>query len=497
MRVCTSLAAFTRKNLWMFGLVFCLLIAGVFSTYKLSESPKTWFDEGIFLQIARNFSSAGTFALRASPTALVPAGVLATVGFPVLLPISASFWLFGVGLLQARAVMVGFILLMVAAAFIFTRTAWGTRIALFSTLLIATHAPVYGNGKNVLGEVPGLFFFFVFLGLLDRLERQQFASRSLWIGTGFAAGMFLATKPSFFLLLPVLAVGFLLLRQRTRLNGRNIACGVIACVLPVLANLVIQFGWTSEIFTSFASYARTSGIEKLTGLTLPALIQKNLLLFVQESTPIYLLGTCLVWLAWTIVRLRRRTRLPLHEWIALGFAGMTVAYFLKMPGFFRYLFVAQIIAFPYAVAACFELRVLLSWLKQRVGSGVLVGFLAGIILFQTYQVMCASWVAGYYQSTRSSELAAYGAGLDPAKHVFLYHTTEVATFLKRENYSQYFDILYYDDAFGKTELVHLQNGVPDVVIVAGASEQAAHPLLGKYEKTHTLNEGNYVIFERK
>lgn len=487
-----------RKK-WVIGLIICLLIAGFFSTYKLSESPRTWFDEGIFLQIARNVPLSHGYTLRVSPTELVPAGVLSTIGFPLVGPLSASFALFGIGLLQARVVMVAYILLMVLMAFFFTKRAWDTRHALWATLLIATHAPVYGNGKNVLGEVPGLFYFFVFLFLLTKLERETKPKTLLWILTGLAAGLFVATKSSFILLLPVLGLAFLFLRKRFAYRWHDLALALGALVLPIAINMVIQFGFSSAIFTSFVSYGSLPGLEKITGLTLFGLVQKNVLSFFQQATPAYLLVTLTAWCASVCLRWKRTSPLPLHEYVSLGFVLLSVAYFLKMPGVFRYLFVAQVITFPYFIDACFTLipSRLGSWLtKQRMEVALAIS-LALLILFQGYQVLFSSWVAYAYDDTRTRELAATFTTLDPTQHIFFYHATEAVTFFKGENYSQYFQLLYYDDAFGKAELVQLQKGVPDVVIVAGALETEAKPWLEQYQKRTSLDQGSYLIFERQ
>lgn len=484
---------------WVIGFLFCLLIAGFFSTYKLSESPRTWFDEGIFLQIARNVPLSHGYTLRVSPTELVPAGVLSTIGFPLVGPLSVSFALFGIGLLQARIIMVAYILLMVSMAFFFTQRAWDTRHAVWATLLVATHAPVYGNGKNVLGEVPGLFYFFLFLFLLTKLEGETKSKTWLWIATGLAAGLFIATKSSFILLLPVLALAFLLLRKRFTYRWHDLTLALGALILPIAINLVIQFGFSSAVFTSFTRYGNLPGLEKITGLTLAGLIHKNLLSFFQQATPAYLLVTLTVWLSAVCIRWKRKYPLPLHEYVSLGFVLLSVAYFLKMPGVFRYLFVAQVIIFPYFVAACFTLipAQVGSWLtKRRIETMLLVG-VAGLVLFQAHQTLFNSWVAYAYDDTRTRELAAYFATLDPSQHIFFYHATEAVTFLKSENYSQYFQLLYYDDAFGKATLVQLQNGVPDVVIVASSLEPEALPWLGRYQKTSGLDGGSYLIFERR
>lgn len=475
----------------MLGLVLCLAIAGFFSTYTLTESPKTWFDEGIFLQVARNVLTHGSYVLRVSPTDVVSAQLYTTVGFPVIAPVSFSFALFGIGLLQARVVMVGYILLLVAACYVFVYRVWGFRTAFLSTLIVATHAPLYGNGKNVLGEVPGLFFFFVLLAILDRLERLHGSARALWIYAGLAAGMFMATKPNFFLLAPILGLALLVSRKRLGLTLKNLTQGLLGFFIPLVIYFLTQFAGTISVVEILKSYSNPSGIQQLTGLALPALIQKNLLLFVQQLTPVYLLVTFAVWVAYVCVRVRQKASIPVHEIVTLGFSAVTIVYFLKMPGFFRYLFVAQIITFPYLVASLFALA------ERRKLRHAVTALLIALTVFQAYQVLFHSFVAGYYRSTRSAELAAYFREVDPSTHVFFYHAPEAVTFFRGENFSQYFKVLYYNDAVGKDQLTSLEQGVPDRVLVAGDLTGDAKAHVNAYRQTKKLDEGRYIIFERK
>ncbi len=480
------------RRLWdrryAFGLVFCLLIAAFFATYHLTESPQTWFDEGIFLQLARNALVQLPFSLRVSPTELVPAGAISTVGFPVIAPVSASFALFGIGILQARAVMVLFILLLIATLYAFARAAWGERTAFWATVLVATHAPVYGNGKNVLGEIPGLFLFFAFLHFVHELEQREQRSLSLWAATGLAAGLFMATKPNFLLLAPVLLIALWLRRKTLAPTWKELAIAALGAALPVFVNILFSFGSLHAFISGLHDYGMP-GLAKVTGLTLPQLVMKNALSFFHQATPMYALGTVGIWALWLGLRLKRKIIIPTHELLAFGFVLLTMAYYLKMPGFYRYLFTAQVIAFPYAVASGFAL------LEKRLLKPMLI-VLACLAVFQTYQVLFSSWVAGHYASTRTTELTAFFQGLDPRTHVFIYHAPEVATFVKGENYSQYFDLLYFNDALGKGELPSLDAGEPDLVIVSSDSQPQAAPYLTKYQQVLTLDGGSYLLYAR-
>jgi len=428
-----------------------------------------------------------------------PFAIYTTVGLPVIAPLSLSFYLHGVGILQARMVMVMYILFLVAAFYIFASEAWSTRIATWSTLLLVSFAPLYGNGKNVLGEVPGLFFFFLMLYFVARLERQKDADLSVWIGAGFSAGLFMATKPNFILLAPVLGLALFIQQKRSVLPWKKVILMGGAVVIPLIGYIMSLLASGISLIQAFGSYANMPGLQQVTGLTLSQLVLKNALLFFQQATPIYLLAVMIVWTIYLGIRFKQKRSIPLHEIIAFGFAILTMAYFLKMPGWFRYLFVAQVIAFPYFVIACTELISFLNaplQTKRLLRRAIPVALFA-IILFQVYQVLFSSFVAGYYQNTRTKELTAYFHQLDPAKHIFIYHAPEIVTFISGENYSQYMDLVYFATGIGKSQLKNLEDGIPDLVIVSGDELEKAQKFLSKYQKQMMLDNGSYTVFERK
>src|SRR5689334_17644483 len=97
-------------------LVGAIIVAIVASTYKLSEAPGIWFDEGFYTQMAMNFAEAGQ-VLQIAPHEYVSSSYT-TVGYPLIAPVALSFKLFGVGVLQGRAVMAAFILLFLISSYV-------------------------------------------------------------------------------------------------------------------------------------------------------------------------------------------------------------------------------------------------------------------------------------------------------------------------------------------------------------------------------------------
>ena len=142
-------------------IIIAILFLGILfaSTYKLIESPSVWYDEGIYVQIATNLANNGLVGMRFSPTEILHVSKF-TVEYPVIYPLAGVFKIFGFSILSARLLMVFFILGLAVARYFLIRKLFGPNLALLSLALLATFPPLYGNGKSVLGETPGLFFVF-------------------------------------------------------------------------------------------------------------------------------------------------------------------------------------------------------------------------------------------------------------------------------------------------------------------------------------------------
>jgi len=182
----------------LFAVSFSLVV--FFSSFHLFESPQTWTDEGLIIQSAEGLLHTGRAALPVAP-GVFDQGWYITTGYPVTLPVAGMFSIFGVSLEAARLVMLAFLICFFAALFLYSRRAIGGTAAWFGFFLLVFFGPLYGDGRNVLGEIPGLLFIVLSLFPLIRgevLTRKE----SMWIGVW--AGFAVATKPIFILLLPAL-----------------------------------------------------------------------------------------------------------------------------------------------------------------------------------------------------------------------------------------------------------------------------------------------------
>src|SRR3989344_789436 len=147
-----------------------LAITLVLAFWCFKTNPASWFDEGIYLQMTKNITSSGVWGVQTAPGVFTDYALI-SVGYPVFLPAVAAFKIFGANIAVLRFVAILFLLGLVTVFYFLSRKLYGAKLALFSTLLLATFSPLYGTGKNFLGEVPGLFFLVAGLLLLAFSEK--------------------------------------------------------------------------------------------------------------------------------------------------------------------------------------------------------------------------------------------------------------------------------------------------------------------------------------
>lgn len=454
------------------SLLATLAIVLVVSTYKLTESPPIWLDEGILIQVARNLAERSIHGLQVAPGAFV-SGAFITTGYPVTLPVAAAFVVVGAGLLPARLVMVAYMLAVVLAAYALLHRGPAPRRTWLAMLLLATFAPFYGNGKNVLGEVPGLFFLLVVLVLLDRMVSR--GGRPLAsVGAGLALGFAVATKPLFILLVPVAALAVV-----RRAPPRHAALAAAAAVGPVLLWIWLQFGGSGppDVLGRYANPY---------GLALGPTILGNARRFLTEAQPLYCAAVVAIWYASLARRWRAGRPILASEWVAAGFALLVLGAYLRTAGYYRYFFPAQVLALLYLPGA---LDALLGHRSSRRVATVALALLVGV---QAYQLGFRSWVASYYGSRRGQELAT-ALGSLPRGPLFVYQAPEAVLFLDTSEYWQYIEITAAEDV-GSSTLGRLREGAPRFVVSTAEMVAASPDLFRLYRLRERVNR--YAILER-
>ncbi len=140
-------------------LAVALLVLVFLTFYNLTNYPVTWFDEGSHLHVPKTLVKYGVYA-DFSSEGFRYYGPTAGIGPTVFLPIAAVFKIFGIGLLQARMVMAVYLLAAVYLFFKLSRSFGGFLFAAAATALLVTSrgTAFLEYGRQLLGEVPGLFF---------------------------------------------------------------------------------------------------------------------------------------------------------------------------------------------------------------------------------------------------------------------------------------------------------------------------------------------------
>ncbi|MFZ5917180.1 MAG: ArnT family glycosyltransferase [Chloroflexota bacterium] len=197
--------------------------------YNLEYFPPTWYDEGVHLLVAKKLALAGKY--RFGPA----------VGPTVFFPVAAAFRIAGVELLSARLVMVGYLLLCVAAFYTLARRFGGWKVATVATLLLLSSPGInlMRWGRQVLGEVPATLFFLLGAWLwIKTLDRPTDASRNgRLVLVGMLLGLAILTKNQFALLLPAWLLLWLANRWYYRLARHA------DFALPVLVSIFVAMAW--------------------------------------------------------------------------------------------------------------------------------------------------------------------------------------------------------------------------------------------------------------
>ena len=163
------------------------------AVFHLTGFPLTWFDEGSHLHVPKTLVNFGLYADYSSE-GFRYYGPTVGVGPTVFLPIAAAFKLFGEGLLQARSVIVLYLLATILVFYRLGRKLGGAGLALVATALLVTSRGIslLEYGREVLGEVPG--FFFVAAGFVVWYTAWKKPTWARLAVTGLLFGLSMVTK---------------------------------------------------------------------------------------------------------------------------------------------------------------------------------------------------------------------------------------------------------------------------------------------------------------
>jgi Dolichyl-phosphate-mannose-protein mannosyltransferase len=468
----------TKKWFWgIAALLFGVLI--YFATDRLTETPPTWFDEGVIVQVAINNSLHDKDVIQVAPN-IYETATYVTSGFTFLEPISWSFSVFGIGLLQARVVMVVFIMLTVATFFTFVYFLFGRLAALASLALLITFPPLYGQGKNVLGEVPGLFYMVGFLLAFYRLEQNKYEGARWYVAAAVAAGLCVATKPIFILLLPAVAVAIALRYRSITFHWKYIGLGLTSFLIPIGIWFFGRFTTSDSLAQLLTYYSNPYAIPDL-----HAKVLDNIARFFGEAAPAYFALMMVVWAAAIALRAWRREKISIAETIVFVFALLVTAAYLRTEGWYRYFFLAEV---PALVMLPFALkRVADEIFMQKTALSVWACLVIFFLAVQTNQLLVGSWVAQHGERTTTHDLQTYMATLPKDALFFVYNTPIAVIFLPNQNYYQYLE-LNTAVHLGTDQLPALEQGIPDYVVTNDRVwNVASTTLMSKYKVIKTID----------
>ncbi|PIT93577.1 hypothetical protein COU00_03620 [Candidatus Falkowbacteria bacterium CG10_big_fil_rev_8_21_14_0_10_43_11] len=408
---------FTPYNFVLTCLViFFIALVG----YGFPDSSSPWFDEGINLGIAKYWVEQGVFSLQTGPDEFVgERALLITTNYPLLFFVAVSFKIFGVGLWQAKTVMIIFLFIFAWLFWQLAKKYYGKNCALASLALLITFLPLYGNGKSVLGEVPGLVYFLGGLLMLDKKKSWQIFLAGLLLGLGAAA------KSIYLLFIfSVFAGEIFIAVKNKKIDYRRIWLLAGGAALPLL---IWVYTLVPDNFTS-AYFQKTLDLYgnpyKTTNV-----IFSNLFRFVSESTPLHF---ALLFGTFFFAKIIKKFRSFNHvEAVLLVFIILNFIFYLKTVGWYRYLFPAHTLLFIIFPAALFKIRdefCANSHLKKYGAAAIIV------ILFSAQSVNLFFNIKNpLYYNPKPREFADEANKIMPTdKDVLVLNYPEVAFMLKGE-----------------------------------------------------------------
>jgi 4-amino-4-deoxy-L-arabinose transferase-like glycosyltransferase len=467
---------FSKENI----LVILLFFVIVFISFcRLEYSPATWYDEGINSGVAKSFASDGVFSLKVAPNEFVEnRQFLITTNYPVLLPVALSLKIFGVNFFAARLPMALYILLFSFVVYLFVKKKYGFKPALLSLALLAVFLPFYGNGKSVLGEVPGLLFLLCALFFVNSKNLYKLFLSGLFFGLS------VATKPFF-----ILVLGALFLGEIYNIFKSGLRKPVEYAIL-VLGIFIPMFFWVWTINPSLSvnklgstfsyysnSYADDTNISEL--------MFSNIKRFVSETTPIHFFVMLVVSFL-MIFRDTRKKEAITSEIVLLSFIFLNFLWYLKTPGWYRYFFPAHILLFLFFPIS------LMRVFSRRFAILVVVLFICA----QSYMLVSKRNEPLYF-STEVQDTANYIEKEIPVDSSLLVVNGPSVSFLMDSEHSQYVRI-NPELIFAPNNIKEDVNSIDSDYIISGSLTE--HDLEIKNIIDLRYNEvkriGHYGVFKR-
>lgn len=443
---------------------------------SITATPKYWWDEGFSLEIARTFLETHQFDVTVAPHTTSGIGIaLNANGIPLTFPLAIFFKLFGVGLLQARIYMILWILATIALLYLFLEDILDRDAALAGTLLVATFASFYANGRTATGDIPG--FFFLILGLWVLIKKD------MYVWSGVLLGISAITKPSVYITVLPSIVLALFIAKRTQSIAKilRVALGSILSAIVWFLIILPRPYHLADIWPGLRfflhTYEKPSLLERLPG-SIPEIL--------FSSTMLYFFA--IFFLILFAYRKGAFQTSNLFVLFSLSYAVLQFGKFFTSPGWVRYLIGVELIGLMCLFPA---LRTLVSTYSKH---GVRTAYycLAALLVVQSAQYMFFSNIFSNPDSTRLADALNTILAHDPASTVGLVNNPTTSALIPG-------DRKYHLLKAGKDTVAgeHPLNTSPDKFPTYMASDEGGYDSVIEHYYEPMRIENGITIYKKK
>lgn len=480
-------------------LLVILIFVVLFSLSHLTTRPKLWFDEGIDIEIAHNFLLFQKLDISTAPREFsgLPY-VVGTNGYPLTIPLAGFFGIFGFGLTQARLYMILWLIMVIVSVFIFQKKFFGKNTALITAVFIATFAPFYGDGLMATGEIPG--FFFLVWGLyflLNRGSEELFQSSNFknYFLTGIFFALAASSKPSIYLLLMPATFIFFLFCERQRFF-KKIFVFALGTLLPFLVWAYLAF---PNPF-SFSTWVKAASFYKYPygqNFSVIEAFYNNFKLVFTHTTLIYFFIIYTAIFYWLIKEgkkdfLRKKLFIFFAAYSALAFL-----YFLKSPGWLRYILGAELFSFLFLPIAIKNISQTF-FKKENLERLAFFGAVSAIIVLQFTQLF---FFRSDLRSPYPEKVADYinsRLNENPEYKVGIIKSPDIASLINPLRKFHTVKVAWGVPAFGKNPLSFPEKELPKFIAFHGESDTLLEYKNVLDKKYFLINDlGGYSVYELK
>ena len=333
--------------------VTALVVLALFliGTIGIESVPPLWWDEGWTLCVARNWVVLGHYGCLLIGQ---PAPPILSGHFPVVAPVALSFYLFGIGVWQARIVGLLFALGALSLLYFLTSRLFSHSVAI-GTITILLLCPVEWElhpliiGRQVLGEMPMLFYLLAgYACFLHTSENTRLFLPLASVSWGIALMSKAQVWPFWAISLAIPLVVSLFMRdwRFARLLTFGFVGSLASFYLLEWTHILLLRGHTVPSPPSV-------GLREAVAIVLSLSVRQKALVFVLLSCLPTLCGLGWATAQWIVTPARYRvdTMPELVRLMLLVFCGSWLAWFtLLSVGWHRYAFPALFLATPFTAS---------------------------------------------------------------------------------------------------------------------------------------------------